>query len=536
MNAGAASGKSVGGKSAIEEPAGGKPGIEVPAIAESPGGMPVTEVPAGGKPASESPAVLIVADDLSGAADSAVALADRARTAVVLDATAAWPSAPVISVDTDSRYLPGPEAAARTAAVTGRAGPHTLVYKKVDSTLRGNIGPEIAGCLAALAASAERRPRAKGRDARDARDGRSGGGGGDGRSGRSGRSGGDGRGGPGAPGGPGGPGGPDGNGCPDSPAPEGARAPLAIVAPAFPATGRTVRSGRVLLDGVPVEERHPDRLPLIAQLEAAGLTTRVLPLAELREGDPAASLAGMAADARTDAVVVDALSGEDLARTARACAELPVLLVGSAGLTHHLTGFFAGGTGGAPHATDGGTGEAHGPVLVCVGSRSDLALAQRRALLEGAPMRAVPVPEPGRPGAREAGRLVRTALEDGQDVAVFPDPAAPVDPALAPDFAAGLAAAALAGLPAAGTLLVTGGETARAVLGAAGVGVLTVRGELEPGVVLAHASGGLRVVTKAGSFGDPGTLLRTVLSLGPPSPPNAPRAGPAQAHPAHPAR
>ncbi|HET6635413.1 MAG TPA: four-carbon acid sugar kinase family protein, partial [Streptomyces sp.] len=382
------------------------------------------------------PAVLLVADDLSGAADSAAALADREHTAVALHAGAEWPQASVVAVDTDSRYLPGPQAADRVAAVVRRSGPHTLVYKKIDSTLRGNIGPETAACLAAL------RERA-------------------------------------APGEP---------------------RPLAVVAPAFPATGRTVVDGQVLLHGRPLTDAHPSRIPLTRQLRAAGLEVAHLPADGADRG--LAPLIGQA-----DAVIVDSVTDEDLAATVRACRALPVLLVGSGGLAHHLTGFPPGRGDAAARALPR-------PALVCVGSRSDVARAQCAALLEATEALPVSVPVPvpvsvTDTAARDAAaHRVADALHAGRDVVVRPDPAEPVDPARAADMAAALAGVARAGLGAAGTLVAAGGETARAVLGAAGVPHLRVVGEREPGVVEMRTGDGLRVVTKAGSFGDEKVLTR----------------------------
>jgi hypothetical protein len=97
--------------------------------------------------------VLIVADDLSGAADSAVPFAARLGTAVSLGG--GRPDAQVVAVDTDSRYAP--EAVARErvarAVARGRADGARIV-KKIDSTLRGNIGAEIAAAREAAAAAA----------------------------------------------------------------------------------------------------------------------------------------------------------------------------------------------------------------------------------------------------------------------------------------------------------------------------------------------------------------------------------------------
>ena len=71
-------------------------------------------------------------------------------------------------------------------------------------------------------------------------------------------------------------------------------------------------------------------------------------------------------------------------------------------------------------------------------------------------------------------------------------------------------AAALAAEHAAG-LVLTGGETARAVCDRVGVRAIELCGEVEPGVPLGRiASPARAVVTKAGAFGDPGTLCRAV--------------------------
>ncbi|GHH86082.1 membrane protein [Streptomyces sulfonofaciens] len=402
----------------------------------------------------EEPLLLIVADDLSGAADSAVAFADRAQTAVVLEPGEFPHGAGVVAVDTDSRYLPPAEAAARVTRALAGHGPGTRVYKKVDSTLRGSIGPEVRACLAALH---ER---------------------------------------------------------------HGVRR-LAVVAPAFPATGRTVVGGRVLVDGEPVDLRHPDRAPLTDQLTAAGLVVDVLPLDALRRGDAHALLAE--AYGRADAVVVDAVDDGDLAATLRATGELPVLLVGSGGLAHHLplpAPVGAAPAVAAPAVAPGPIGPAQGPrpLLICVGSRTEQARAQRRALVERLPATAVTVGAAAG-GPEDAGRALRAALLAGRHAVLFPDPDQEVRPSAADRFARALARAAADGLPLAGALVATGGETARAVLLAAGVRSLTVLGEPAPGVVRMRTPAGLAVVTKAGAFGDEDTLLRAARALTGPAAP-----------------
>jgi len=88
------------------------------------------------------------------------------------------------------------------------------------------------------------------------------------------------------------------------------------------------------------------------------------------------------------------------------------------------------------------------------------------------------------------------------------DHPAALDPAVARSVA-GLVAAHAAD---AGVLVLTGGATARSVLGCLNIGELDVVGELEPGAVLLRA-GARYVVTKAGSFGHARTLASAVRRL-----------------------
>ncbi|HEX9401316.1 MAG TPA: nucleotide-binding domain containing protein [Anaeromyxobacter sp.] len=64
-------------------------------------------------------------------------------------------------------------------------------------------------------------------------------------------------------------------------------------------------------------------------------------------------------------------------------------------------------------------------------------------------------------------------------------------------------------------LVATGGDIARAILGALGATGLHLDGEVEPGVPLgvANSTPPLAVVTKAGAFGSPGTLARCRAAL-----------------------
>ena len=96
------------------------------------------------------------------------------------------------------------------------------------------------------------------------------------------------------------------------------------------------------------------------------------------------------------------------------------------------------------------------------------------------------------------------------DVVLTPDPMGIVDKSQALVVAEALARATAAGVGHCEALLLTGGETATAVLKALGAGSFTVLGEVEPGVVMSLLPEPLPLlVTKAGAFGDAGTLART---------------------------
>jgi uncharacterized protein YgbK (DUF1537 family) len=94
----------------------------------------------------------IVADDLSGAADCAAAFASPAVPVPVFLGDGGEDEAR-LAIDTDSRGMGEAEAISATARVfqriAGRSPVHDLVYKKIDSTLRGHVGAEIAAALRA---------------------------------------------------------------------------------------------------------------------------------------------------------------------------------------------------------------------------------------------------------------------------------------------------------------------------------------------------------------------------------------------------
>ena len=263
--------------------------------------------------------VEVIADDLAGAADCGIAFAAAGLATFVAFADAPAPDRiEALSVDTDSRREPEREAVRRARAAAERAvarGARAL-YRKIDSTLRGHVGPELAETL------------------------------------------------------------------PPS--------PIALVAPAFPATGRTTVGGDVLVHGVLLERTEvwrDARMDVPARpaelLVRAGLRSRVIPLATVRAGTEAlVREIERHAAAGADAIVLDAEREEDLAAVARAGARVarPVVWSGSAGLARHLP--VALRLTGDPARPPAPRPPATGAVLVVVGSRSSVAREQARVLAD----------------------------------------------------------------------------------------------------------------------------------------------------------
>ncbi|KRE88171.1 four-carbon acid sugar kinase family protein [Arthrobacter sp. Soil764] len=280
---------------------------------------------------------------------------------------------------------------------------------------------------------------------------------------------------------------------------------LAVVAPAFPGTGRTTLGGIVHVNGVPHTAGNFDG-DVAAALAAGDLTAEV---AETSGRTPE-ELARHLRDVQNrgiDAVVLDAVSDTDLEAIAAAAdlLDFPVLLVGSGGLAGHI----------APREEGAAARNAQARrvsrTLTVIGSYSGLARQQTDALvaagaehitLDHATLDDTLVP-----------RLVAQAMAR-TDVVLTPDPMGAVDKSQALVVAEALARATAAGIGHCDALVLTGGETATAVLKALGAGSFTVLGEIEPGVVMSLLPKPLPLlVTKAGAFGDAGTLARTTRFL-----------------------
>jgi uncharacterized protein YgbK (DUF1537 family) len=406
-----------------------------------------------------APRLVIIADDLSGAADCAVVCVQAGLdTLVILGDLAQEPTADVLSVDGDTRGRPRAEAVAVTTQLVRAHAPDRLLFRKLDSTLRGHVGAELAATLAVRRES--------------------------------------------------------------GPA-------VAVMAPAFPATGRTTMGGRQWLRGTPLEETEiwrreaiPGRADIPQMLAAAGLRAGLIGLAQIRAPGLSGHMA--AAVATHDALVCDAETEADLQAIAVASMALGrgTVWAGSAGLARYLPG--AAGLAGTGRAVR--VPAVSGPILFVVGSLSAVSRGQvaRLAAAPGITVLTTP-PEILRAGSADPGwalqaRALEAALVTGQDVVLVLGAEGQADLAEGLLLCHALARLAAPHAERIGALVSTGGETARAVLQAFGAAGLRLVDEVEPGVPLSLTEGWrtLPVVTKAGAFGTPDTLLhcRAVLRAG----------------------
>jgi len=96
---------------------------------------------------SSAARIVMIADDLSGAADCAVSCAVQGlRTVVQLSASSPSEAAQVLAIDAATRSMPADRAAATVERIVAmyEHAPGRVLFKKLDSLLRGHIGVELA--------------------------------------------------------------------------------------------------------------------------------------------------------------------------------------------------------------------------------------------------------------------------------------------------------------------------------------------------------------------------------------------------------
>lgn len=411
--------------------------------------------------------IAVVADDLTGANDTGIQFHKRGLSTAVLLTRGESP-AQVVVADSDSRR-DDPETAQEKVKLTLEnlilQNPRYW-YKKIDSTLRGNLGAELEMML------------------------------------------------------------------------NGLDVPFALVCPAFPATGRTVAGGLLLVKGTPVSETDFGKDPLNPISESCiaraislqtSLPSAELSLSDLHQGaESCQRLIKEYLEQGNRIIIVDAQTEEDLALAGSILAlwpEHPPLAVGSAGLAAYLPDFWYKDTQPVP------------PVLVIAGSVSNVTRVQADSLMTQGAQAFNLSPEHilrerdtvaklAKDIARTLGQgknvVVRTAAktehvqavrELGQQAGLTPQATS----AYIAEFLGLLAAEVLAQKPILSGLILTGGDIAVRVLAALEATSLDLYAEVAPGVpVVSIADGtarGVKLVTKAGGFGSPDVLLQAVIKL-----------------------
>jgi uncharacterized protein YgbK (DUF1537 family) len=389
--------------------------------------------------------IAVIADDLTGAADTGVQFVHAGyRTAVFFRATEAnSDDFDAVAFDTDSRAMPAGFAAKRVVDAAHVARRARVVYKKLDSTLRGNVAAELAAALGS------------------------------------------------------------------------ARRDRVIVAPAFPAAGRTTVGGSQRVHGVPVDETEmandphtPVREAHIPSLLADAFSSvGVLGVEDLADPEHV----GRRTLEDYECVVADAERDADLEALVRAVPDpARVLWAGSAGLALALGSVYPG-----PCAGTAGVGRAPvRPVLVVVGSLSGVAREQVMRLVEANGAIDVPVDDRESNAVQEAVGTAREALAGGTCAVVR----SPEERVASSESVLGSLAEVATLLSEEGLfkgLVLTGGATAVGVARGLGASGIRLEGEVETGVPMGVLVGPrpYPVVTKAGGFGGPDTLEGAVEAL-----------------------
>ena len=407
--------------------------------------------------------LIIIADDLTGAADAAASFAQAGlRTVVALSLPeagvskknedpigASLPEAgfsgknpassfEVFSLSTDSRQAAADEAARRVRQAAGWLkqngfeSPETFFYKKIDSLMRGHPAVELAAMADALGFD------------------------------------------------------------------------RALVAPAFPAQGRFTLAGRQVI-GTGAAARQIDLGEVFSRPSGPGarpLAMHWLPLEQARQEWTASQPGLYIADAESEADL-EALAHRMLTQGFH-------LACGSAGLGRALQKVAFQPAGGAPPASRlARAGLAAQPALVVAGSRAPALARQVEAARRSGMRVVVPALSFLEEAAFRPEELADVALagtlRSGQP-AILTTAGLPLSP-LGDEVVAGRLAAVAGWLVEAGLvggLVLTGGDTAAAVCRRLGASLIELHGEPMPGIaagaLLDGPHAGLPVITKAGAF------------------------------------
>lgn len=406
----------------------------------------------------------MIADDLTGAADCAAPSAALGCRAVVLlhspddqSSEDAWPETEILSIDANSRCLPAEQASRSITRLIHHCdsqnadSPQYVLYKKIDSTLRGNVSVELAALLHARRSI--------------------------------------------------------------NPANKNMSILMAPALPAQGRTtvgGRVLVHGVPLEEAdIWQAESRTATSDILQLLANTNLSCGLVDMNAVRSSLASLRHAILQSAKQNDVVVCDAETDEDLRAIAEASLGEPAItaLVGSAGLACQIPHAIRI----APVPEYCQWRFAGGPALFVVGTAASVSRQQVR-MLEATPEIATfhlsPAALHDSPGIHIQ---IMQSLQSGHDVLFMLD--AGEHCSTNEELFLGKALSPLVSKCAQfiGGLVATGGETARAALDALAIHRLRLLGEVEAGLPFSVADGWVRpmpVVTKAGAFGSPQALIR----------------------------
>ncbi|WP_105566982.1 four-carbon acid sugar kinase family protein [Microbacterium halophytorum] len=404
---------------------------------------------------SSEAALGIVADDLTGALDSAVKFARSGWNAdLVLGRVQdlAVRTGSAFTVTTDARTQSADVASAATAnAVRGfvQAGVERILVK-IDSTIRGSVAAQIDGALAVWRAH---RPNA-----------------------------------------------------------------IAVVCPAYPAMGRTVSGGIVHVDGVRVDRTWmaDDPVTPVTDADLRGLLPNAAVLGAGPEEELAGRIT-QARLSGHDAVVVDAADEAALESIAAAARRLgpDAVLVGAAGIAQAFAGEAARGAGGQRNPDVARPLVIASSLHERTHEQLDRLIAEREVLQAYEPS----LPDLRTDSDVEAWVAALPIAEvDGITILRTPTTRTSDDgAAVAVSARLALAADLIAARSVPDLLLLMGGEGARAVLRRIGAQRVQIQREIREGMPLGRVVGGFLdgalIITKAGGFGRPEDISDVLAEL-----------------------
>ena len=397
----------------------------------------------------------VIADDLTGSLDTGLQFHKKGlMTLVPLNWRNPSVNGQALSLNTNSRNIPGDEAYLRVYRSCRKIKVKNL-YKKIDSTMRGNVGREILAIL-------------------DAR-----------------------------------------------------KIPKAVVIPTVPVMGRTVEKGILRVHGIPLlrtpyakDPFHPIFTSYLPDLLAreTGESVGYIGLSSVRKGP--SFLARKIESRRERLLILDTVSESDLKIIAEACELLPgkVLPCGSVGLADKLKI-----TEIRPNK--GERIKSKSPILIISASRNPRTADQIREAQKDfffpviePDLESLTHPKSAAKGIREICARVLPLLSREKGIILtttFQKHLEGEEETISKSL--GRAAEALLKQRRFGALVLTGGDLAMGVYTRLSATALRIEDEVLPGIPLSTLADGpfarLRLVTKAGGFGEKDAMVRIIQYL-----------------------